>query len=232
MIYFAHRGTNNQVVENTVRAFALARAQGAVCYELDVHLLTDGKLAVHHDYSLLSAAGKDVDLAGLSSADLKKYPLLNPFGTEVEYVPLLSDILPVITENLQLLNIEIKNDDNRYPQIEKVLLDFLKPYAKISSKILFSGFNFDTLVRLRRLDKNARIGLLTRSFDVSKALALRAESIHISISRVTEGILRTCHASGLKLYVYTVNEKETASRLEAAGADGIFTDRVSDFVRP
>lgn len=232
MIYFAHRGANTQAVQNTIRAFSLAQKQGAVCYELDVHLLTDGKLAVHHDYSLLSTTGKNVNLADLSSADLARYPLLNHFGNQPEKIPLLSEILPVVTPHLQLLNIEIKNEENRYPQIETVLLDFLKPYVEISSKILFSSFDFDTLVRLRRLDKNARIGLLTRAFDISKALSLGAESVHISSARVTEEIIRVCHAHGLKLYVYTVNDKETAQRLAAWGADGIFTDCVSDFIHP
>ena len=52
MIYLAHRGANTQRVQNTVEAFALAQTQGAQYYELDVHLLQDGQLAVHHDYSL------------------------------------------------------------------------------------------------------------------------------------------------------------------------------------
>ena len=50
MIYFSHRGANTKRVQNTVEAFALAHAQGATHYELDVHLLKDGALAVHHDY--------------------------------------------------------------------------------------------------------------------------------------------------------------------------------------
>jgi len=230
MIYFAHRGASAQAVQNTVTSFALARKQGATCYELDVHLLTDGQLAVHHDYSLLSTTGKDVNVAGLSAADLKKYPLLPRFGGDAEQIPLLTDILPVITENLQLLNIEIKNDDNRYPQIEQILLKFLKPYADISSKILFSSFDFDTLVRLRSLAENARIGLLTREFDISQALALRAESVHISVLRVTKEIIDSCHAHGLKVYVYTVNDKATAAQLVLWGADGIFTDCIGDFL--
>ena len=62
MIYFAHRGANTQRVENTVSAFALAQKQGVTHYELDVHLLKDGQLAVHHDYSLLRTTGVDVKL--------------------------------------------------------------------------------------------------------------------------------------------------------------------------
>lgn len=230
MIYFAHRGAHMQTVENTVSAFTLARQQGAVCYELDVHLLADGQLVVYHDYTLVSAEGESVALAKLSSADLKKYPLCGHIGTVAEQIPLLGDILLTVTDRLELLNIEIKNDGNRYPQIERVLLDFLKCYPALSSKILFSSFDFETLVRLRRLDKNARIGLLTRAFDVSQALAVSAESVHIGLSRATKEITDTCHAHGLKLYVYTVNDAQTVQQLSLWGVDGIFTDRIENFV--
>ena len=72
MIYFSHRGANTQRVQNTVAAFALAHAQGARHFELDVHLLKDGSLAVHHDYSLAGTAGVDVALKNLTAADLKR----------------------------------------------------------------------------------------------------------------------------------------------------------------
>ena len=180
MIYFAHRGFSDQRVQNTCEAFALAREKGATCYELDVHLLKDGALAVHHDYSLLSTAGVDVKLADLTAADLKKYPLHNPFTAGPVYVPLLQEVLPIVVPGLQLLNVEIKNDNNVYPGLEKVVLTELKNWPVLSEKVLFSSFDYDTLARLRALWPQARIGLLTRQFDVSKALALRAESVHIN----------------------------------------------------
>ncbi len=231
MIYFAHRGASAQAVQNTVNAFDLARRNGATCYELDVHLLRDGSLAVHHDYSLLSTAGTDVLLKNLASEDLNNYPLINRFGDEQVFVPTLEEILLTILPKLELVNIEIKNDDNRYPGIEHVLLDTLQSSGLVDfKKILFSSFDYDTLVRLRHLNKNARIGLLTRSFDVSKALSLKAESVHMNQKRFSADIARICHENQLKLYLYTVNEPADAQRLEQAGADGIFTDQIDLFI--
>ena len=199
MIYFAHRGLPALRVQNTTESFALARQKGAKYYELDVHLLKDGALVVHHDYSLLNTAGFDVKLADLTMADLKKYPLKNPFTNTTLTVPLLEDIIPLVLPELEILNIEIKNDDNVYPGIESVLLRALKKWPEIAPKILFSGFDYDSLVRLRALDKNARIGLLTRAFDVSKALALGAESVHINQTRLTQEVVRVCHQNNLKV---------------------------------
>lgn len=231
MIYFAHRGASALQVQNSPGAFALARRQGASCYELDIHLTADGQLVVHHDYSLLATAGKDRLIKDLSSAQLRDYPLNNPFSKEPVYVALLEEVLPLVEQGLHLLNIEIKNDDNRYPGIEKKLWRFLQTeFPQILPKILFSSFDYGTLVRLRELDKNARIGLLTRSFRVSEALALQAESVHMNYTRFTPQTARICRENGLKLYLYTVNDPPLAKRLEEQGADGIFTDQIDLFV--
>ena len=232
MIYFAHRGASQERVQNTLSAFSRARELGATRYELDVHLSKDGALLVHHDYSLLSTAGEDVLLGALTVADLQKYPLINRLTKESVFVPQLQEVLPVVRPQLSCLNIELKNDNNRYPGLEPAVLSCLRQATPdILPKTLFSSFDYDTLVRLRKLDKNARIGLLTRFFDVSKALALGAESVHMNYTRFTPQIAQTCHENGLKVYLYTVNDPLLATCLAEAGADGIFTDCIGAFVK-
>lgn len=226
MIYFAHRGFSSLRVQNTCESFSLAREKGATCYELDVHLLRDGELAVHHDYTLADTAGVDVKLSELTAKDLKKYPLKNSFTSQNVSIPLLEEVLPLVAPKLQLLNIEIKNDDNIYPGIEQTLLRKLSDWPELLPKILFSSFDYDTLLRVRKLDKNARIGLLTRAFDVSKAVSLGAESVHMNQTRLTEEIVQTCHAHHLKVYVYTVNTPEQFQRVKQLKVDGIFTDQI------
>lgn len=228
MIYFSHRGANTQYVQNTVAAFARAHQLGARYFELDVHLLKDGQLAVHHDASLLSTAGVDIKLADLDTAALKQITLKNPFGTIPTQVPLLEEVLPVIEPGLILLNIELKNEQNIYPGIEQTLLQQLP--AHLLPHILFSSFDYPTLLRLRQLDPKARIGQLTRSFDVQEAISLRAESVHINHTRFSTQIAQQCHAQGLKVYCYTVNDKLLADRLATEGADGIFTDNIELFI--
>lgn len=228
MIYFSHRGANTQRVQNTTEAFALAHQQGARCFELDVHLLKDGTLAVHHDYSLLSTAGVDVPLKDLTAQDLKKYPLKNPFTQNAVYVPLLSEVLPIITPGLELLNIELKNDHTIYPGLEAKLLQQLD--KALWPKILFSSFDKESLLRLRVLAPQARIGVLTRVLEVQPALVLQAESVHINVMRFSTKMLQLCHDNGLKIYCYTVNDKTVAGKLARLGVDGIFTDTIADFL--
>ncbi len=227
MIYFSHRGANTLRVQNTAAAFALAHAQGARYFELDVHLLKDGALAVHHDYSLLSTAGADVKLKDLTAADLRKYPLKNPFTQEPAYVPLFVQVLPVLVPELELLNIELKNDGNIYPGLEETVLRAVP--EKLLPKILFSSFDYPTLQRLRTLAPQVRIGQLTRAFNVQEALNIHAQSVHLNYIRFTPQIAQECHANGLNVYCYTVNDCALARRLEREGVDGIFTDDVTQF---
>jgi glycerophosphoryl diester phosphodiesterase len=169
-----------------------------------------------------------VSLKDLTATDLRQIPLINPFTQEPVYVPLLQEVLPVLEPDLQILNIELKNDGNIYPGLEEVVLNMVP--AKLRSRVLFSAFDYDCLARLRKLAPRARIGQLTRAFEVKEALSLHAESVHLNHIRFTPQIAQSCHAHHLKVYCYTVNDKALAARLAAQGADGIFTDDVTIFM--
>ncbi len=231
MIYFAHRGASGLRPQNSISAFALAQQLGASAYELDVHLTKDGVLVVHHDYSLKDTTGFDVPIKDLTWSELQTYTLINRFSNEHCTVPSLTQVLPVVQEGLDILNIEIKNDDNLYPGIENALLKCLEQhYPQMLPKLLISSFDYDTLVRTRKLNKTVKLGHLCRQCDLSKTLALNAYSLNMNYTRLTADILSACHANGLKVFLYTVNDPACEQELRACGADGIFTDRVDLFL--
>ena len=232
MIYFAHRGASAHAPANSLPAFALAREQGCTHYELDVHLSKDGYLVVHHDYYLGTDTTCQLSIKDATLFDLDHCRIVHAFDPDVIVrPPLLREILPVVMEELELLNIEIKNDDNIYPGIEQVLWERLSTYGpEALQKILFSSFDYPTLQRLRRIAPAARIGLLTRSFEPQKAHNIEAYSVHMNKTRITRGIVEQCHAEGRKVFVYTVNDQYTAHSLERSGVDGIFTDDPGAFL--
>ena len=232
MIYFAHRGASAQAPANSLSAFAMARQLGATYYELDVHLSKDKQLVVHHDYNLGTDTTCPKDISEVTWTDIKSCRILHDFDAAlVERPPLLKEIIPVILEELELLNIEIKNDDNVYPGIEKILRKQLSDFGPDAMrKILFSSFDYPTLLRLRRIAPQARIGLLTRFFEPQKVLSLGAESVHISQTRITQEVIDWCHQNDRRVFVYTVNDKYTARQLTRKGVDGIFTDRLDLFL--
>lgn len=226
MIYFAHRGASAQAPANTQEAFALARAQGATCYELDVQLTADGRLPVWHDYQL-AAGGKNYPVKDFTWMELFRFCQEH----DLPRPALLEEIFPVVRENLEILNIEIKNDGNLYPGIERVLWRQLtKTVPELLPHVLISSFDYPTLLRLRALAPQARLGLLTRAFDPQQAHALPAYSVHINHTRLTPQMVQTCHEQGQKVFVYTVNDRAAAQQLAQQGVDGIFTDEVGAFL--
>ena len=224
MIIFAHRGASAQAPANSKEAFLLARKQGASCYELDIHLTQDNRLPVQHDYVVGDTAHAVQDFTW---PELKNFCAQN----QIARPALLEEILPVVEPELACLNIELKNDDNVYPGIEQALLDLLMHHApNLLPKILFSSFDILTLQRVRSLAPQAKIGLLTRAFNLSHAQDLNAYSVHLNQTRVTPQIVQACHADGRRVFIYTVNTKEDKERLAQMGVDGIFTDRPDLFL--
>ena len=59
---------------------------------------------------------------------------------------------------------------------------------------------------------------------------LKLTSIHLSLTAVSQEFIQECHDRGLKVYVFTVNEKEDYDRIQNMQADGIFTDYPDKFM--
>lgn len=210
MIVIAHRGASAYFKENTVKAFKEAFAMGAKYMETDVQRCKDGVLVLYHDYALPDGRNiKDV-----SFSELRKLE-----------IPSIEELFSAAENYSVKINLEIKNDGNLYPGIEKQLFNFLNSAKNVRKEhLLLSSFDFETLKHIRAMDSSIKIGVLTRSFDVNQPLSINAYSVNISEKRINAGIIEACKANDLKTFVYTVNDGRRARELEAMGADGVFTD--------
>lgn len=123
--YFAHRGLHNNSTapENSMAAFRRAKEKG-YGVELDVHLMSDGNLAVIHDSSLLRTAGVERKIEELKVEDLKEYFLE---GT-AENIPLLSEVLSLFDGAVPLI-VEIKSDGKNFAKLTKTVCEQLKNYS-------------------------------------------------------------------------------------------------------
>jgi glycerophosphoryl diester phosphodiesterase len=101
--------------------------------ELDVHLLSDGQLAVIHDSSLKRTAGVDKKIETLTAGELKEYKLE---GTQ-ECIPLFADVLKMVDGRVPLI-VEIKTDGNNAAAVTEATCRMLKEY-----KGLFCVESFD-----------------------------------------------------------------------------------------
>lgn len=106
---YAHRGLHgNGIPENSLAAFraAVDRGYGA---EFDVHLLSDGGLAVIHDSKLLRTTGKEGRVEELTTDQLKDCFLE---GTK-ETIPTFREVLAVFSGKAPVI-IELKPENGNH----------------------------------------------------------------------------------------------------------------------
>ena len=83
---------------------------------------------------------------------------------------------------------------------------------------------------MRSNDASARLGLIVdrwRRGKILRAKQLACQSLHCHQRMVNAKRVRFLHQLGLKVLVYTVNERQRARDLCQQGVDGLFTDELS-----
>ena len=110
------------VPENSMAAFHAAKDAG-YGIELDIHLLSDGNLAVIHDSSLKRTAGADVAIEELTTTQLDQYTLE---GTQ-EKIPLLSQVLELFSGEAPLI-VELKPNGGNQNELCEAACNMLDNY--------------------------------------------------------------------------------------------------------
>ena len=217
-----HRGAPRAARENSLEAFAAALAEGADGVELDVHATADGVLVCHHDC--------DVPEVGLIES--LEWGALRAAAPDV---PTLDAVLDLCAGTL--VNIEVKNSDGDpgYDPTETAAAAVVALLAARGGRdeVVVSSFSLASIDRVRALDPNVPTGLLYAP-DLANADALFAARVgghgalhpHWVSLAGDEGaaFVAECHAAGITVNVWTVNDEPVATALAAAGVDALITD--------
>lgn len=166
---YAHRGLHNtERPENSLSAFGAA-VSGGYGIELDVHLLTDGNLAVIHDTSLKRTCSVDIDITTLTEKQLKNYTLE---GTS-ETIPSFKEVLELVDGRVPLV-IELKSDKGNASQLASAVNEALKDYK---GSFCIESFDPRCILWFAKNNKEIICGQLVDNFFVNKGelkLPLRA----------------------------------------------------------
>lgn len=157
-VRFAHRGLHDMergIPENSMAAFRAAVDHGFGA-ELDVHLMTDGNLAVVHDSNLSRVCGVDVCVEDLTAAELPGYPLM---GTG-ETIPLLEDVLELFEGKTPLI-IELKVERGNYNDLTDRTMKALQGWR---GTYCVESFHPAALLRLREKYPEVLRGQLSQNF--------------------------------------------------------------------
>ena len=228
-LIIAHRGASGEAPENTLAAFQLALTQGCDGLELDIHLTKDGQLAVIHDENIKRTTNGEGLIGEMTTAELKKYDAGSWFSNKYkgEKIPLLGEVFELVPKEI-LINIEIKNIPSYYEGIEEKLLELLRHYDRID-QVIVSSFDHQCLYRLKKQNKNIKIGLLyyenvVDHVEFAKLFGLPVESLHPDQRAIRDKDVRMAIENGLKVFTWTCNSEENMKRMMDYGVSGIITN--------
>jgi len=212
-LVIAHRGASAAFPENTIEAFRGAAAHGADWVELDARRTADGVLVVHHDAHLPDGRA----IVELIAADL------------TASVPTLAAALDACAG--MGVNIEIKNNhpDPDLDPDEYVAEQTVALLAERDGRdeVLISSFNPATLARVRERAPHLATALLViepAEGIVEVLLASGHSALHPYDWFVDVELVVACHAVGIAVNVWTVDDPDRMAELLAHGVDGLCTN--------
>jgi len=225
---YAHRGASAYAPENTLEAFALAVKMGADGVELDVHLSKDGQLMVIHDEAVDRTTDGHGQVKDFTCEELQKLSASNHMeGFPNAKIPTLGEVYDLLKPTGLHINVELKTDANFYPGIEEKCLNLAKEKG-MEDRVVYSSFNHYSIANVRKLDPNARTGLLYISglyepWQYAKQVG--AQFIHPMYANLRlPGLVEGCLKNGIGINPWTIDDPEVMKLCLASGI-GIITNK-------
>jgi glycerophosphoryl diester phosphodiesterase len=226
----AHRGASGYAPENTLAAFAQAKALGANWVEFDVMLTKDDEVIVIHDDTLERTSNGKGHVADFSYSELKKLDAGSWFQPKFshEKIPNLRAVIELLNANQLNANIEIKTQIGKENLlVEKVIEQVDRHWQKNLPAPLFSSFSLPTLEIVRKISPHAALGFLMDEWIndwESICDRLNCVSVNVNHAILDAEKIHAIKATQRLLVPYTVNQVERAKELFALGVDAVFSD--------
>jgi glycerophosphoryl diester phosphodiesterase len=223
----AHRGGLALGPENTLATFDRTTALGVRYLETDVRTTRDGALVCFHDSSLRRTTGHGGAVADLDLAAVRR---LRVDGREP--VPTLGEAMHSFPGARWAIDLK----DERSVDAMATLLTANPGWA---SRVCVAGAWSRRLLRLQAEVPEVRTALgwrhltalvaSSRSWTRTPAGVARGSFAHVPyrLGRFpvyAERVVRQAHGLGIRVAVWTVNDRATMEMLLDAGVDGIITD--------
>lgn len=227
-------GSNNPYKENTLEAavYGFAHLDGI---ETDVQKSRDGTLWLYHDEIIQNAEGKDKRIPGLTDEEIKDIIQKNALQINT-----LEEVLKwkQANNNREYISLDIKPWlPTRYSNTQGYLIELADEICRLSRKydcgetLLAECENAVCLQRIREGDPGIACYLCTYGdYDKGAYRALKVGFAGLSF-RYTEGNItkeqiEELHSKGLRIQLWTINDKTAIENAMKLAPDFIQTDNV------
>jgi glycerophosphoryl diester phosphodiesterase len=236
---YAHRGAAAERPENTMPSFERAIEIGVDALEMDVHLTRDDQLVVAHDDTAARMAATPAAWSALDLADAQRLDVgwgfvapdgSRPFAGKGIHVPLFAEVLDAFPR--VRINVDIKKDERAIA----AMLDLLEKKHAID-RVTIASFKTRIAVEVRRrgyggetaLSQGEVVALLGMPAPLWRALPRTGNAAQVPVAQGPirfdrPAFIAKCHALGLRVDFWTIDDRDEAERLLSLGADGIMTN--------
>lgn len=220
----AHRGLSGIETENTAAAFIAAANRSYYGIETDIHRTADGRFVCLHDEDTKRVAGRKVKAAKRTYDEIAGVTLKNlhdGVGPRKDLVPpTLEDYISICKKYGKHSVLELK---------DLFTVEELKKIIKIIKKLghledtTFISFVPENLFNLRKLLPTHSVQALTDRMndEILGAIVKYHLDVDIHFKALTEELVKTFKAHGLKINCWTVDDRCDAERLISWGVDYI-----------
>lgn len=229
----AHRGASQDAPENTMPAFRLAWEQGADAVEGDFHLTKDGEIVCIHDSNTKKIAEVELEVRESTLAELKTLDVGARVGEHFigATIPTIGEVFSSVPDDKQIY-VELKCG----PEIIPALLEAIRDSGLKEEQIRVISFNEQLIKSMKAEAPQFRaFWLCAFKKRVSDAVKPSLESILETLSdisadglssnlRIPRSFVEAIGEQGYEWHVWTVNDSETAKRMQTWGAKSITTD--------
>lgn len=221
-----HRGARHAAPENTLKAFELARTEGADGVELDVRLDGSGEVVVFHDRTLARMTNQrsHARIDALTTAELRGFDL-----GEGERVPLLAEVLAWARERDLCVNVELKSSWDSRRALVSAVLRGLAHEPGLEQRLLLSSFDPLAVRALATLLPKVAVCWLVEAKQRVYRTGLGRRLLgaagvnpeHVLLNEIT--MQRWKRGGGL-VNTWTVNDPARALAYAELGVDSIISD--------
>jgi glycerophosphoryl diester phosphodiesterase len=227
-LLFAHRGASGRYPENTLDAFQAALRHKADGIELDVQLTLDGEVVVIHDHRLERTTDGNGLVQQYTLAELRQFSAgewLHP-RFRMARIPSFREVCQLVQSSPVKMIVEMKNFFIPQPHLEEKVVELIHQYD-LSERTVVSSFNFNSLVRIKELDKRLQtallyVGSLREPWEIARKYG--ADQVHAPSEEVTATMVKETRRRGLAIYAWTVNSRKRMKALAAIKVSGLITN--------
>ena len=225
-----HAGLASREMQNTIEAFEFAARRSYFGIETDIRKTLDGHFVCFHDADLIVAAGIESSVEKMTLEEIRNVTLFDVRGGETKErgykIPTLEEYIEICKKYSKECFVELKVV---YPKEDIAAIIEVIDSLGYLDRCTFISFYFDALRYVREAIPDARVGF-TYTANTGEQYFERIVSdrfdVNISVTIITEELIKRFHDEGLKVACYTVDDPARAEELAQLGVDFIMTNRL------